>query len=179
MKKGDRMKKTDKWMEIAVFVVLGLAGLAWAAESQDAKPLPPIHIDIPVKLEKANVVFNLDHVAFTGDLPLGIKAMNQFAKRLKEMGVEGQIIGVFHSEAAYLTLNDNAYNAYRNVTTGNPHKGLLAELMKQGVQIEECAVSMKAHNWSNADLLPGVKVNGGAVMRVIQLVQQGYVQMQP
>jgi len=38
---------------------------------------------------------------------------------------------------------------------------------------------MKKHRWSNEDLLPGVKVNGGAVLRVIQLVQQGYVQIQP
>lgn len=179
MKKGGRMKMTDKWMKIAVFVGLGLAGLAWAADGQDAKPPPPIHIDIPVTLEKANVVFNLDHLAFTGDLPVGMKYMNLLAKRLKEMGVQGQIIGVFHSEAAYLTLNDKAYNAYRNVTAGNPYKDLLAELMKQGVQIEECAVSMKAHHWSNEDLLPGVKVNGGAVARLIQLVQQGYVQIQP
>jgi intracellular sulfur oxidation DsrE/DsrF family protein len=179
MKKGTRMKMANRWITIAVFVGLGLAGLTWAAKDQEAKPLPPIHIDIPVKLEKVNVVFNLDHLAFVGDLPLGIKALSQFANRFTEMGVEGQIIGVFHSEAAHLTLNDTAYNAARNVTTGNPHKGLLADLMKQGVQIEECAVSMKAHHWSNEDLLPGVKVNGGAVVRVIQLVQQGYVQMQP
>jgi len=179
MKKGDPMKRTDRWIKIAVFAGLGLAVMAWAAESQDAKPPPPIHIDIPVKLEKANVVFNLDHLVFTGDLPLGLKAMSQFAKRFAEMGVEGQIIGVFHSEAAHLTLNDNAYNVYRNVTTGNPHKGLLADLVKQGVQIEECAVSMKAHHWGNEDLLPGVKVNGGALVRVIQLTQQGYVQIQP
>lgn len=173
------MKNANTWMGIAMFVGLGAAGLARVTEGQVAKQVNPIHVDIPVKLEKANVVFNLDHANFTGDLPLGIKSMSQLAKRFKEMGVEGQIIGVFHSEAAYLTLNDTAYNADRNVTAGNPHKGLLAELMTQGVQLEECAVSMKRHHWSNEDLLPGVKVNGGAVLRVIQLVQQGYVQIQP
>lgn len=162
-----------------MFVGLGVVGLARVTEGQDAKQVNPIHVDISVKLEKANVVFNLDYANFTGDLPLGIKSMSQLVKRFKEMGVKGQIIGVFHSEAAYLTLNDTAYNAYRNVTAGNPHKGLLAELMTQGVQIEECAVSMKKHHWSNEDLLPGVRVNGGAVLRVIQLAQQGYVQIQP
>src|ERR1035437_3618691 len=99
------MKMIDTWMAVAVFVGLGLTGSAWAAEGQDAKPAAkpvfPIHIDIPVKLEKANVVFNLDHLAFTGDLPAGMKSMNQLVKRFKEMGVEGQIIGVFHGEAAY------------------------------------------------------------------------------
>jgi intracellular sulfur oxidation DsrE/DsrF family protein len=52
-------------------------------------------------------------------------------------------------------------------------------LLKQGVQIEECAVSMSAHGWSNEDLLLGVKVNTGAAGRIIQLVQEGYVQIQP
>lgn len=36
-------------------------------------------------------------------------------------------------------------------------------MLKQGVQVEECAVSMKAHHWVNEDLLPGVKVNAGTV----------------
>jgi len=162
-----------------MLVGLGAAGLARVTGAPDAKQENPIHVDIPIKLEKANVVFNLDHANFTGDLPLGIKSMSQLAKRFKEMGVEGQIIGVFHSEAAYLTLNDTAYNAHRHVTAGNPHKGLLAELMREGVKLEECAVSMKRNHWRNDDLLPGVKVNGGAVLRVIQLVQQGYVQIQP
>ena len=52
-------------------------------------------------------------------------------------------------------------------------------LMKQGVQIEECAVSMKSHAWGNEDLLPGVKVNTGALGRLIQLAQEGYAQIQP
>jgi hypothetical protein len=38
---------------------------------------------------------------------------------------------------------------------------------------------MKVQHWGNADLLPGIKVNTGAVGRLIQLVQDGYVQIQP
>ncbi|MCL4481294.1 MAG: DsrE family protein [Bacteroidetes bacterium] len=74
---------------------------------------------------------------------------------------------------------DVVFNVYRHVSTGNPVKVLIAELMKQGVQIEECSVSMKNHQWGNGDLLPGVQVNNGAVGRLIQLVQEGYVQIQP
>jgi intracellular sulfur oxidation DsrE/DsrF family protein len=138
-----------------------------------------IQIDIPVKLEKANVVFNMDHLAFDGDMPVGIKYMHLLADRFKEIGLKGRIIGVFHGEAAYMTLNDKAYNLYRKVNTGNPFKGPIQELLKEGVQIEECAVSMKSHNWVNEHLLPGVKVNTGAVGRLIQLGQEGYVQIQP
>jgi len=138
-----------------------------------------IHVDIPVMLEKANVVFNMDHLVFAGDMPVGINCMRLLANRFREMNTKGQIVGVFHGDAAYMTLNDDAYNAYRQINTGNPYKNLVAELIKQGVQIEVCAVSMEHHHWLNDDLLPGVKVHSGAVGRLIQLVQEGYVQIHP
>ncbi len=164
----------------SLLVVLSTGGAFLRAEEKvDAKAPHAIHIDVPITLKKAHVVFNLDHLAFSGDMPVGMKYMGLLAKRFKELHTEGDIIGLFHGDAAYLILNDQAYNGYRQVNTGNPYKGLVLELQKQGVQIEECAVSMKAHNWGNEDLLPGVKVNTGAVGRLIDLVQQGYVQIQP
>jgi intracellular sulfur oxidation DsrE/DsrF family protein len=170
-----RKKLTKIMILIPLIMCFGfMRGLS----AQD-KPDRMIHVDIPVVLEKANVVFNMDHLAFAGDLPVGINYMHLLANRFKELGTKGQIIGVFHGDAAYMTLNDKAYNAYRNVSTGNPYKGPIAELVKQGVQIEECAVSMKNHKWVNEDLLPGVKVNTGAVGRLIQLTQEGYVQLHP
>ncbi|MDR3684733.1 MAG: DsrE family protein [Geothrix sp.] len=150
-----------------------------AAEAKDDKPQHAIHVDVPVTLKKARVVFSLDHLAFSGDMPVGMKYMDLLAKRFKELNTEGDIIGIFYGDAAYLPLNDQAYNAFRHVNTGNPYKGLVADLLKQGVQIEECAFSMKVHHWGNDDLLPGVKVNTGAIGRLIQLVQEGYVQVQP
>lgn len=138
-----------------------------------------LQIDVPVKLEKAHVVFNMDHLAFQGDYPVGMKYMHLLAQRLKETGAKGEIVGVFHGEAAYMMLNDKAYSAFRKVSTGNPYKKLIADLMDEGVQVEECAVSMRGQGWTNENLLPGVKVNTGAVGRIVQLVQQGYVQIQP
>jgi intracellular sulfur oxidation DsrE/DsrF family protein len=76
-----------------------------------------------------------------------------------------------------VTLNDDAYNAERNIATGNPYKGLVAELMKRGVQIELCGATARVHNWGNADLLPGVKVNTDAMARTTQLVQKGFVKI--
>jgi len=162
--------------------IIGFMFACFGFPSIDAKSVRTeavIHVDIPVVLEKANVVFNMDHLAFDGDMPVGIKYMHLLANRYKEIGTKGRIIGIFHGEAAYMTLTDKAYNAYRKISTGNPYKDLLAMLMKQGVQLEECAVSMKSHAWGNEDLVPGVKVNTGAVGRLIQLVQEGYVQIQP
>ncbi len=138
-----------------------------------------IQIDIQVVLKKTNVVFNMDHLAFAGDMPVGIKNMHILANRFKEYGTKSQIIGVFHGDVAFMTLHDKAYNTYRNVSTGNPYKNLISELIKQGVQIEVCAVSMENHHWLNGDLLPGVKVHSGAIGRLIQLMQEGYVQIHP
>jgi intracellular sulfur oxidation DsrE/DsrF family protein len=148
-------------------------------KNKDKEGKHKIIVGIPVVLEKANVVFNMDHLAFAGDVPVGINYMLLLTNQFREMNTKGHIIGVFHSDAAHITLSDEAYNAYRKVVTGNPYKVLLAELLKQGVQIEECLVSMKNHAWGNEDLLPGVKVNAGAVGRLIQLIQEGYVQIQP
>ena len=144
-----------------------------------AEPEHAIRIDVPVALKNPHVVFNLDHPVFSGDLPVGFRYMGLLAKRLKELNTDGDIVGLLYGETAYLTLNDQAYNAFRQVDTGNPYKGSIADLQKQGVRIEGCAYSMKVHHWGNADLLPGVKVNTGAVGRLIQLVQDGYVQIQP
>lgn len=173
-----------KYVVETLVVMLMLVSVAWplASSANEGKPAQSeqaIQINVPVKLEKANVVFNLDHLAFSGDMPVGIKYMHLLANRFKDQKTTGQIVGIFHGDAAYMTLNDKAYNAYRAVSTGNPYKELISELLTQGVQVEECAVSMKAHKWTNEDLLPGVKVNTGAVIRLIQLTQEGYVQIQP
>jgi hypothetical protein len=42
------------------------------------------------------------------------------------------------------------------------------------VQIELCGATAAANHWGNADLLPGVKVNTNAMVRVTQLEQDGF-----
>ena len=157
----------------------GLKQYSLAADVRGVKAGSTIQIDIPVTVKSANVVFNIDHLVFDGDMPVGIKYMRLLALRFKETETKGQIIGIFHGEAAYMTLSDKTYNTYRKVSTGNPYKSLIAELIGHEIQIEECAVSMKSHGWVNGDLLPGVKVNAGAIGRLIQLVQEGYIQIEP
>ena len=152
---------------------------AVAAEANTPGNEAKITIDVPVKLKEANVVFNMDHIALAGDMPIGMKYMELLHKKMQMDKTAGKIIGIFHGPAAFMTLNDQAYNANRKVTTGNPYKGLIEGLIASGVQIEECAVSMKGNGWTNKDLLPGVKVNSGAIGRLIQLTQEGYIQIQP
>ncbi len=174
------MKQRFKHLLRAIVVTSAFISIhAIAADAPTAPGAGKITIDIPVTLKEAKVVFNMDHVALGGDMPFGMKYMDLLSKKMKADNASGKIIGVFHGPAAFMTLNDASYNANRHVTTGNPYKGLINELVAEGVQLEECAVSMKGNGWTNKDLLPVVKVNTGAVGRLVELTQQGYVQIQP
>ena len=53
------------------------------------------------------------------------------------------------------------------------------ELQKQGVAFELCAFTAYNKRWVNADLLPGVKVDNDVLLRLINLTQDGFVQIQP
>jgi intracellular sulfur oxidation DsrE/DsrF family protein len=138
-----------------------------------------IRIDVPVVLKQAKVVFNMDHAVFSGDIPTGLKHMTMMLERFKLTGTKSSLVAVFHGNAGYMVLNDASYNAARKTKTGNPYKVMIENLLKQGVLIEECAFTMQANGWGNENLLPGVKVNSGALGRIVQLVQDGYVMIQP
>ena len=137
----------------------------------------PLHIDIPVKLAELKVAFSVAALAFEGDLPASIFHLQLIEKDVADWNARAQIFAVFHTNAGHVTLNDEAYNAERMVATGNPYKGLVADLIKRGVQIELCGATAKVHKWGTADLLPGVKVNTDAMARMTQLVQEGFAQM--
>jgi hypothetical protein len=50
---------------------------------------------------------------------------------------------------------------------------------KGGVRFEICGQTAHDNTWVNAYFLPGIAVNSGANFRIIQLVQDGFVQIQP
>jgi intracellular sulfur oxidation DsrE/DsrF family protein len=136
-----------------------------------------LHIDIPAKLDKGNVVFNIDRLALNGDMPIALAHLDLLVNDYSELNTKGRIIAIFHTDAGRVTLDDRAYDAARHVTTGNPYKGLLVGLMNKGVQVELCGATAKAYYWGNEDLLPGVKVNNDAMVRLTQLGLEGYVQI--
>jgi intracellular sulfur oxidation DsrE/DsrF family protein len=103
-----------------------------------------LHIDVTVKLDKANVVVDTGHLVLVGDMPFFIGDVPLLASDLRDWNVQGQIVAVCHGDAAYIALNDTSYNANRHVQTGNPYAKLMAGLMKQGVQIELCGATAAA-----------------------------------
>ena len=137
----------------------------------------PLHIDIPVTLSELKVAFSVAALAFEGDLPASIFHLQLITGNIADWKAKAQVIVVFHSLAGHVTLHDQAYNADRNVSTGNPYKDLLADLMKRGVLVELCGATAAVHHWGNEDLLPNIKVNTNAMARITQLVQEGFVQI--
>jgi len=137
----------------------------------------PLHIDIPVKLAEVNEVYSIGALAFEGDLPACLFHLQLIENDILDWKARSQVIAVFHTNAGHATLHDGAYNADRNVATGNPYKKLIADLMTRGVQVELCGATAKVHKWGNADLLPGIKVNTDAMARTTQLVQEGFVKI--
>ncbi len=139
--------------------------------------MKPLHIDIPVKLEEVKIAFSIAGLAFEGDLPASIFHLQLIAKDMADWNAKDQVIAVFHTNAGHPLLNDEAYNAERNVKTGNPYKSLITDLMSRGVQIEMCGATAAAHRWGNTDFIPGVKVNTDAMARMTQLAQEGFVEI--
>ena len=137
----------------------------------------PLHIDIPVKLAEVKVAFSIGALMFEGDLPASIFHMQLIENDIADWGAKAQVIAVFHTNAGHATLNDNSYNVDRNVSTGNPYRGLLADLMRRGAEVELCGATARVHKWGNEDLLPGIKVNTDAMARTTELVQQGFVKI--
>jgi len=152
----------------------GLPSLA--DETANAQALK---IDIPVDLKEAKVVFNMDHPAFVGDTSIGLTYMKLMTQNFDRSKTKWTIKAVFHGAMGYMLLNDAAYNKARKSDKGNPFKEAIADLQKSGIELEECGQTARNNNWTNADLLPSIKVNAGANLRITQLVQDGYVQLQP
>ncbi len=162
-----------------VMLIAALSCQAARAASAAQANANGIEIDVPVVLKDAKVVFNLDHPAFEGDEPTGLNFMRLMLARFRADHASARIVAIFHGAIGYMLLDDDAYNRVRGSSHGNPYKDQIAALMAGGVEIEECGETMLANHWRNADLLPGAKVDTGAIIRIVQLVQQGYVQIQP
>ena len=142
-----------------------------------AYPNSPLHIDIPVKLDDAKVVFSIADLSFEGDLAASLFHVGLLTGDIADWGATSEVVVVFHTLAGHVTLDNEAYNANRNIETGNPYKGLVTNLMSSGVQFELCGATAKANHYGNEDLIPGILINTDAMARTAQLVQQGFVKI--
>ena len=63
------MSKTRSLVVLLVTGFFTSFGATYSTDRADARGNPSLHIDIPVKLEKANVVFDIGHLVLNGDMP--------------------------------------------------------------------------------------------------------------
>jgi intracellular sulfur oxidation DsrE/DsrF family protein len=140
-------------------------------------PNTPLHIDIPVKLDEVKAVLSVADLSFMGDMPAPLAHLQLLTGDIADWGATSEVVVIFHTNAGHLTLNDAAYNADRNIETGNPYKDLVTNLMSRGVHVELCGATARAHHYGNEDLIPGINVNTDAGARMTQLVQQGFVKI--
>jgi len=90
------MSKTGSLAVLLVAVFSTWFG-ATSADRAEAQSNQALHIDIPVKLEKANVMFDIGHLVLNGDMPFFLGDMDLLVTDLKDWNVKGEIIAVFHS----------------------------------------------------------------------------------
>lgn len=154
-----------------------LAGLLVATSPAMASGM--LTVNRPVVLREARVVMNLDHLAFEGDNPTGLNFLDQIVRDFRAAGTKASIFAIAHGDLGYLLLDDARYNQVRRTNRGNPYKSIIANLQQQGVEFEECAVTARANGWVNGDFLPGVEIVTSANLRILQLVDEDYVQIQP
>jgi intracellular sulfur oxidation DsrE/DsrF family protein len=136
-----------------------------------------LHIDIPVKLAEVKAAFSIASLSFEGDLPASIFHLQLITNDISDWKAKSEVIAVFHTNAGHVTLHDEAYNIDRGISTGNPYRKLVTDLMEKGVLVELCGATAKVHGWGNADTIPGIKINTDAMARINQLVQEGFVQV--
>jgi intracellular sulfur oxidation DsrE/DsrF family protein len=150
-----------------------------SAPARAQSPAPGITIDVPVKLKEAKVLFNMGRISLDGKDIIALVQMQRLVDHFKANATNGKIVAIFHRDMGVIGLTDEAYNREKKVTTGNPYKDQIKKLAEAGVDFEFCANSMAAHGWVNKDLLPQFKVTTGAMYRIIELAQNGYVVLAP
>jgi intracellular sulfur oxidation DsrE/DsrF family protein len=100
-------------------------------------------------------VFSVAALSFVGDLPWWFVHLQIITGDIADWGATSEVVVVFHGDAGHVTLNDAAYNADRNIETGNPYKDLVANLMSRGVHVELCGATARARHYGNEDGSPG------------------------
>ena len=69
-----------------------------------------LHIDIPVKLTQVKIVFSIASLSFEGGLAASIFHLQLITNDISDWKAKSDVVVVFHTNAGYVTLHDQAYN---------------------------------------------------------------------
>lgn len=79
---------------ILVSCLFACSGVMYARNSSNLQSDQTLHIDIPTKLEKANVVVDMGHLFFNGDVPFALGG-SQFSSASTLFLISKSVIGTF------------------------------------------------------------------------------------
>ena len=86
---------------------------------------------------------------------------------------------VAHFQGGPFLLSDDAYNRVKGVTTGNPSRATVQDLLAKGVHIYLCQNTMRANGWKTADLIGGVEEVPGGVVALADFALRGWAVITP
>jgi intracellular sulfur oxidation DsrE/DsrF family protein len=176
---------------VALVLVSGTLITGWAFEEPESKPvatagpviedfgevydIPSPGFSTPVE-QDYRVVFD---VAISpeneSDLNPRINTLARFLNMHVRAGVPKDklhIALVLHGQAGKDALRDEPYRS--RFKTANPNAKLIAELVKNGVEVYLCGQSATYRGLNREELMPGVKVALSAMTVLVSLQQRGY-----
>jgi intracellular sulfur oxidation DsrE/DsrF family protein len=163
------MRKCSILILSACSIVMGSA--IFAMEKNASEP-------ISIKVRKdIRAVYEIKDDVWKAGVGKGLVYLEKLLATYQSIGVsetELHLSVVFHGDAGYWMLKDEAFNAFTKLLVGNPNKRVIRKLSRAGVSLELCAQTMEQHGWKAEDILPEVKIVIGAYPRLIDLQLQGY-----
>ncbi len=144
---------------------------------EDFGPTAPVKTDTPVTSEtQFKIAFDVAKKANAGKLNRTIESAARFINMHVAAGVppENIRLAIIVHGGASVDLTKQAIYAPRNDGATNGSANAIATLQKHGVEFRLCGQSAAAHKITNADLLPGVKMDLSAMTGHALLQQQGY-----
>ncbi len=114
---------------------------------------------------------------WTHQVGRGLERVHRLVVEYRSLGVPAQdihICALFDDETAYWALADEAYRKYVSTSDENPNRHIVDELISEGVSVEVSAQTLRENEWQEADIIPGVKIIGGADERITELGSMGY-----
>ena len=158
-----------KYLSTLIVLSLFSAARMPAGEAPDVIPLQ-VRENLRIVYQ---VTDDLQHEGVNRGLFYARKLINTYAQH----GIAPEQVKlhlVYHGTGINAVVNAEARRRLKAEEAENPNGGILAELVRRGVQIELCENTMQQKCVAATELMPGVKLVVGAFPRLIDLQLQGY-----
>lgn len=91
-----------KRLRLITLVICFILGFWLRADGPDTpESATALHIDVPVTLQKAEVVFDVGHLVLMGDMPFVLGDAGLLMRDLGDWHVQGHVVAVLHGDAAF------------------------------------------------------------------------------